>query len=175
MHCLIQFRIIAIVKQTHTNSLGGNKMTNTIKAYVSTYEAYNNGSLIGVWIDLSDYNDADEFISAMKGKHGDNAELMFQNYESDFDLPRSVIGESHIDSLVWDLLSLADYDKDVVCALIDQGYTLKQALLNYQDVIVYNDWEELVDFWYETDEEILKRHLEYDGYIEHDEKIFLIH
>lgn len=31
------------------------------RVYVGTYNKYNNGSLFGKWLDLSDYSDKDEF------------------------------------------------------------------------------------------------------------------
>lgn len=31
------------------------------RVYVGTYARYNNGSLFGKWLDLSDYSDKDEF------------------------------------------------------------------------------------------------------------------
>ena len=32
------------------------------RVYVGTYAKYNNGSLFGKWLDLSDYSDKDEFL-----------------------------------------------------------------------------------------------------------------
>ena len=32
------------------------------RVYVGTYNKYNNGSLFGKWLDLSDYSDKDEFF-----------------------------------------------------------------------------------------------------------------
>ena len=34
------------------------------RVYVGTYARYNNGSLFGKWLDLSDYSDKDEFLEA---------------------------------------------------------------------------------------------------------------
>ena len=55
--------------------------------YVGTYGKYNNGSLLGAWLDLSDYADKEEFYEACRELHKDeeDAEFMFQDYgESDF-------------------------------------------------------------------------------------------
>lgn len=41
------------------------------KVYVSTYKKYNEGSLNGGWLDLSDYSDKEEFYEACKDLHGD--------------------------------------------------------------------------------------------------------
>ena len=35
--------------------------------YVGTYAKYNNGSLSGAWLDLSDYSDKEEFLRSLPG------------------------------------------------------------------------------------------------------------
>ena len=51
--------------------------------YVGTYAKYNEGSLRGLWIDLSSFDDYDEFINFCKAIHADeyDPELMAQDYE----------------------------------------------------------------------------------------------
>jgi antirestriction protein len=45
---------------------GGGVGDESPKIYVADLEAYNNGRLSGVWLDLMDYNDADELMSAIQ-------------------------------------------------------------------------------------------------------------
>jgi antirestriction protein len=45
---------------------GGGGVGETPKIYVADLEAYNNGRLSGVWLDLADYNDADELMEAIQ-------------------------------------------------------------------------------------------------------------
>ena len=45
---------------------GGGAIGETPKIYVADLEAYNNGRLSGVWLDLADYNDADELMEAIQ-------------------------------------------------------------------------------------------------------------
>jgi antirestriction protein len=54
-----------------------------MKIYVGTYAKYNNGSIAGAWLDLDDYNDAEDFIDACKELHKDeiDPELMFQDFD----------------------------------------------------------------------------------------------
>ena len=54
-----------------------------MKIYVSTYAKYNNGSIAGAWLDLDDYDDAEQFIDACQDLHKDeiDAELMFQDFD----------------------------------------------------------------------------------------------
>ena len=42
------------------------------RVYVGTYNKYNNGSLFGKWLDLSDYSDKDEFLEACRELHKDD-------------------------------------------------------------------------------------------------------
>ena len=61
--------------------------------YVGTYKKYNEGSIFGKWLKLSDYADKKEFYKACKKLHKDekDAEYMFQDYEN---IPQSLVGES---------------------------------------------------------------------------------
>ena len=51
--------------------------------YCGTYAKYNNGSLYGMWIDLTTFDTYREFITFCNRLHADeaDAELMFQDYE----------------------------------------------------------------------------------------------
>lgn len=51
--------------------------------YVGTYGKYNDGSLCGLWIDLSSFYDYDEFINFCYAIHADeeDPELMAQDFE----------------------------------------------------------------------------------------------
>jgi len=52
--------------------------------YCGTYGKYNNGDLSGLWVDLSTFDDYDDFINFCKAYHADeyDPELMFQDYEN---------------------------------------------------------------------------------------------
>jgi len=58
-------------------------MTTTASLYVGTYSKYNNGSIVGQWMKLNDYSDAEEFLAACVELHKDEVdpEFMFQDYE----------------------------------------------------------------------------------------------
>lgn len=75
--------------------------------YVGTYRKYNEGSLYGKWMVLSDYSDIEEFIEACKELHEDeeDAELMFQNWE---ETPDSLISESWLSEKFFDLRDALD-------------------------------------------------------------------
>ena len=61
--------------------------------YIGTYRKYNEGSLFGVWLDITKFEDYDEFISVCKFIHRDETdpELMAQDFEC---FPESLYYES---------------------------------------------------------------------------------
>lgn len=73
------------------------------KVYVSTYAKYNNGSLSGAWLNLSDYSDKEEFYAACKKLHKDEKypEFMFNDWGN---IPNSLIGESYIYEYIFSLI-----------------------------------------------------------------------
>ena len=94
--------------------------------YVGTYGKYNEGSLRGLWIDLTSFDDYDEFINFCLAIHADeyDPELMAQDYEGfprcwynegfmsrdDFDsiLEYSEMCEKHSQEAVDDYMEFAD-------------------------------------------------------------------
>ena len=85
------------------------KVLSEAKVYVGTYAKYNNGSLFGAWLDLSDYSDKEEFYEACRELHKDeeDAEYMFQDWEN---VPEGLIGESWISE---NFFSLRDAVEDL--------------------------------------------------------------
>jgi antirestriction protein len=61
--------------------------------YCGTYAKYNDGCLRGLWIDLSSFDDYNDFINFCKAIHADeeDPELMFQDYQG---FPRDYYCES---------------------------------------------------------------------------------
>lgn len=73
------------------------------RIYVGTYAKYNNGSIYGKWLDLSDYSDKEEFYEACHELHDDepDAEFMFQDWEN---IPSSLIGESWLSDNLFEVI-----------------------------------------------------------------------
>lgn len=72
------------------------------KIYVGTYKRYNNGSLAGAWLDLSDYSDKEEFLNACHELHNNESdpEFMFQDWEN---IPDCLISESYLSEKFFEL------------------------------------------------------------------------
>ena len=72
------------------------------RIYVGTYAKYNGGSILGKWLDLSDYSDKEEFYEACRELHKDeqDPEFMFQDWEY---IPSDLIGESWLAENIFEL------------------------------------------------------------------------
>ena len=97
--------------------------------YVGTYAKYNEGSLNGKWLKVSDFADKDEFISKCKSIHNDEREPepMFQDWEN---IPSGFISESWISENVFELLNeinnLTDCEQEAFFAWIENyGYDIE--------------------------------------------------
>ena len=73
------------------------------RIYVGTYAKYNEGSIFGKWMDLSDYSDIAEFYDTCRKLHGDETdpELMFQDWEN---IPSALIGESWLAENIFEVI-----------------------------------------------------------------------
>lgn len=73
------------------------------RIYVGTYAKYNEGSIFGKWLDLSDYSDSEEFYDACRELHNDeeDPELMFQDWEY---IPSALIGESQLANNIFEII-----------------------------------------------------------------------
>ena len=71
-------------------------LSSTPAVYVGTYRKYNNGSIYGRWVDITSFNDEEDFIDFCKRLHADeeNPEIMYQDYGG---FPEAFYSESHVD------------------------------------------------------------------------------
>ena len=75
---------------------------NEARIYVGTYAKYNNGTLQGEWVSLSDFYDLDGFLEYCAEIHEDEEEpeYMFQDWEN---IPDSLIDESNLEENFFEL------------------------------------------------------------------------
>lgn len=82
------------------------------RIYVGTYAKYNDGSLFGKWMDLSDYDNLHDFYQACLTLHKDeqDPELMFQDWEY---IPDFLISESWLHSQTFDYMeAISEMDSE---------------------------------------------------------------
>lgn len=113
--------------------------------YVGTYAKYNEGSLCGLWVDLSSFDDYDEFINFCKAIHADeeDPELMAQDYEC---FPRQWYNEGFMSEEDFD--HIKEYtemcDKHSVEA-VDDYMELHDDLDNFEEAYC-GEWDSEEDF-----------------------------
>ena len=104
--------------------------------YVGTYNKYNEGSLFGKWLDMSDYDSYEDFIAACKELHKDEdePEFMFQDFDFDSKVQpvlKQLVSEQYVNPQAWDVFDL-DSD-ELTCVLAtwdnyDSDLSVKEAL-----------------------------------------------
>ena len=140
------------------------KLTNcldTASIYCGTYAKYNNSSLYGKWLDLSDYSDYDELVEAMRELHCDepDAEFMFQDYEHcELFEKLGLINESFLSPEIYNIAEQIDeseYDSEVFEACLDNfGKMDFPSLHEYVNNFYcgeYSSDEDFVQEFYEND------------------------
>ncbi|MDL2255320.1 antirestriction protein ArdA [Parabacteroides sp. OttesenSCG-928-K15] len=94
------------------------------RVYVGTYAKYNNGSIEGKWLDLSDYSDKEVFYEDCSSLHSDeeDPEYMFQDYEN---IPSTLISESWISDNIFEVIEavseLNESDAEAFTLWLDNG------------------------------------------------------
>ena len=118
-----------------------------MRIYLTNLGKYNEGHLIGEWVDLPI---SEEELQKVLDRIGINEE--YEEYfitDSETDLDGIEIGEySNLDDLnemAETLESLDDDEKEVVDAIMSEGYSLEEALEKKDDCIVYCDCSDMED------------------------------
>lgn len=132
----------------------------TASIYVGTYAKYNNGSLFGKWLNLSDYSDYDSLLTAMYDLHSDESdpEFMFQDYECPFLEKMGLLSECHISKDIYEIIEQINdsgNDLEVYEACLDNlGKMDFQNLNEYVNNFYYGEYssdEDFVQGLYEND------------------------
>ena len=121
---------------------------------------YNEGELIYKWVTLPA---TDEEIEAAKKEIGisDEPDEAGRYYEewfiTDYECDYMRIGEydniDELNEIAETVENLDDWERDIVKALIDEGYGLEEAITTAPDCIVYNDCDDMADVAYRMYEE----------------------
>lgn len=159
---------------------------NSIRIYVANLAAYNNGHLIGSWIDLP-CNDLKEQLAAIVSRFPEGDELAIHDYEAPFKI-NEYDNIHELNELAETLEDLTEYDMEKVVYLVEEGESFQYALEHYEDVQFYSDMrltdvaEELVDegcfgtipdsLRNYIDFAAIARDLSFDGYHETSQGVF---
>lgn len=132
------------------------------KIYVGTYAKYNNGSIAGKWLDLSDYDNIDEFYEACAELHNDedDPEFMFQDWEG---IPESLISESWLSDNFFDLRdTVGEYEEEAFYAYCNH---MGHDLSTEDAQKIYNDFQEAYQGQYDSDEDFAQTLADELGYM----------
>ncbi|WP_277057567.1 antirestriction protein ArdA [Trichlorobacter lovleyi] len=154
-----------------------------IRIYVASLAKYNEGRLVGRWIDLP----CDDLWKQVEEMLDDDEEWAIHDYEAPF----SISEYEDLDQLNEVAELEEEYDLPRLAYLVDQGYDLDQALEKYEDVTFYRGMslEDVAVSLVEDgifgtipdnilcyfDFEKLARDLDIDGYDEQDAGVFCYH
>lgn len=106
--------------------------------YVSTFDKYNRGSLGGMWVDLTAFEDYDEFVDFCTLLHydDDDPEFMMQDFEN---FPEELYDEG---------MSRKDFDRiHLYCELIEQDKEIVDAYLELYGWDDHLTWEHINDLY----------------------------
>lgn len=125
-----------------------NNILDEVKIYVGTYAKYNNGSIFGEWLTLSDYSDLSEFYDACRELHKDeeDPEFMFQDYETP-DIFKNAISESGINQDIFKLAeALEGKDIDMISAYVSlMGEKLTPELIEQAEERFHGQFDSYTD------------------------------
>ena len=151
--------------------------TSEASVYVGTYAKYNDGSIFGEWLKLSDYADKEKFYTACRELHDDeeDPEFMFQDYEN---IPNGLIDECWISDKIFEVLeALEDMDetrKEAFLIWCDNGHRklsegdINDLISDFDDDYI-GEYEDEEDFAFEQVEqmdlpEFAKTYFDYEAY-----------
>lgn len=115
------------------------------RIFLTNLGKYNEGELVGKWIDLPVYDDfADAFRSIEINEQYE--EWFITDYESDLCIS---VGEYdniyELNEMAEELDCLGSYDKEIIDALLSYGYDFEEALSCKDNVIVYWNCSDMTD------------------------------
>lgn len=135
-----------------------------IQIYVGTYKKYNEGSLYGAWLNLSNYTNYQELLNAICSLHSDeeDPEFMIQDFEAhslyaDFGL----ISESGLDKTIYSTINSIE-DSSFELEVIE-AYSECQSFSNIEELLT--SLEDCYSGHYDSDESFVQELLEECGTI----------
>ena len=151
------------------------------RIYLTNLGKYNEGELVGKWLDLPCEDMVKELVSIGVSDEPDEngnyyEEYFITDYENDYDYK---VGEydslDDLNEIAEELENLDDYDREVVKAFIENGSDIEEALdgLRDGDYMVFSNCSDMTDVAYQYIEETgllndipegLRNYFDYEAY-----------
>lgn len=148
-------------------------MKNTIKVsdfslYVGTYAKYNNGSIAGEWVNLSEYPTLTEFLEKCAEIHSDeqDPEFMFQDHEN---IPENMYSECSAKEIYNLIEFIADNDIDNVPALLAYigNVGVEYGMQSFEEAFC-GEYDSELDYAYEIVDECFTIPKEIEAYFDYE-------
>lgn len=125
-----------------------------LKIYLTNLGKYNEGELVGEWVELPA---TDEELEKVKERIGINKfyeEWFITDYETNFGFKVDEYANlDELNGMAETLDNLSDTEIEIMEALTENGYDLEDALETLDNVIYYSDCEDMEDVAYKYIEE----------------------
>lgn len=118
-----------------------------IRIFLTNLGKYNEGHLIGEWVDLPITEEELDSVKERIGINEEYEEWFITDYETDIDgLEIKEYSDIYeLNELAETLEDMNDNDREVVEALLSEGYSLEDAIDKKDDCIVYSDCNDMED------------------------------
>ena len=129
------------------------------RVFITNLGKYNEGELVGKWLDLPCNDTEKELLSIGVSDEPDEngayyEEYFITDYENDYGYK---FGEydslDDLNEIAEELENLDEYEKEIVSALVEYGYTPEESIEKKDDVVVYSDCNDMTDVAYQYIEE----------------------
>lgn len=129
------------------------------RVFITNLGKYNEGELVGKWLDLPCEDIESELASIGVSDEPDEngnyyEEYFITDYENDYGYK---VGEydslDDLNEIAEELENLDEYEKEIVSALVEYGYTPEEIIEKKDDVVVYSDCNDMTDVAYQYIEE----------------------
>lgn len=118
-----------------------------LKIYLTNLGKYNEGELLGEWVDLPATQEELEKVFQRIGINEEYEEYFITDYETD--ISGIEIGEysnlEELNELAETLEELDENDTEIVEAMLSEGYSLEDAIDKKDDCMVYSDCNDMED------------------------------
>lgn len=118
-----------------------------LRIYLTNLGKYNEGYLIGEWVNLPVDADELEEVKARIGINAEYEEMFITDWESDVD--GVSVGEydniDELNELAEELDKPDEYELEIVAAFLSEGYDLEEALERREDVLFFSDCYDMGD------------------------------
>ena len=118
-----------------------------LNIFITNLGKYNEGELVGEWVELPVSEEELEAVFERIGINEEYEEHFITDYETD--ITGLKVGEydsiEDLNELAETLEDLDEYEREIVEAMISEGYDLEEALEKKDDCMIYHDCNDMTD------------------------------